>query len=94
MTARGNSIKGVPPQTESARGRSVNRGSERKMTFKDDKNTDRNNRIQTNYDDDVVKAQHARNTQRRDTDPMLEKEGFLGMDDIDRLRRRKIGKIF
>ena len=48
----------------------------------------------TNYDRDVNGAERARNNQHRDTDPRIEKEGFLGMDDLDRLRRRKISKIF
>jgi hypothetical protein len=67
---------------------------EDRMTFKYDRGTDRDNKIKTNYDDDINKARDARNNQRRDTDPMIEKEGFLGVDDLDRLRRRKIGKIF
>lgn len=67
---------------------------EDKLTFKNERDADRNNKITTNYDDDINKARDARNNQRRDTDPMIEKEGFLGVDDIDRLRRRKIGKIF
>ena len=67
---------------------------ETKMTFVDAKPQDRDNKITTNYNHDVTTAEFARNNQYRDTDPMLEKEGFLGMDDIDRMRRRKIGKIF
>lgn len=60
------------------------------MTQRDD----RDNRVKTDYDDDINAARDARRNQRRDTDPMIEKEGFLGVDDLDRLRRRKIGKIF
>lgn len=67
---------------------------EDKMTFKGQKGTDRDNRVKTNYDNDIDGAENARNTQYRDTDPKIEKEGFLGLDDLDRLRRRKIGKIF
>jgi hypothetical protein len=67
---------------------------EDRMTFKNDRKTDRDNKIKTNYDDDIDSAKVARNTQYHDTDPMIEKEGFLGVDDLDRLRRRKIGKIF
>jgi hypothetical protein len=67
---------------------------EDKMTFKNDRMTDRDNKVTTNYDNDVNRAETARNNQRRDTDPKIEKEGFLGVDDLDRLRRRKIGKIF
>ena len=44
----------------------------------------------TNYNRDLDVAKKARVNQRLDTSPMIEKEGFLGMDDIDRLRRRKI----
>lgn len=44
----------------------------------------------TNYDADIEKAKRARNSQRNDTNPLVEKEGFLGVDDLDRLRRRKI----
>jgi len=67
---------------------------EDRMTFKNDKRTDRENKIKTNYNDDINRAASARNTQYHDTDPMIEKEGFLGVDDLDRLRRRKITKIF
>jgi len=70
------------------------RSKEDRITFEYDKGTDRENKIKTNYDDDCVKAQNARNNQYHDSDPKIEKEGFLGMDDLDRLRRRKIGKIF
>lgn len=67
---------------------------EDKIAFNTDRNTDRDNRIKTNYDNDIDKAKIARNTQYHDTDPRIEKEGFLGIDDLDRLRRRKISKIF
>jgi hypothetical protein len=67
---------------------------EDKMTFVNDRMTDRDNVVKTNYDNDCDRAKTARNTQRHDTDPMIEKEGFLGVDDLDRLRRRKIGKLF
>lgn len=68
--------------------------NESDMIFSNDRQTDRDNKITTNYNDDIVKSQNARNTQYHDTDPRIEKEGFLGVDDLDRLRRRKIGKIF
>ena len=71
-----------------------NKASEDKITFANERNTDRDNRVKTNYNDDIYMAQIARNTQYLDTSPKLEKEGFLGIDDLDRLRRRKIGKIF
>lgn len=44
----------------------------------------------TNYDSDIDAAKRARNNQLKDTDPRIEKEGFLGVDDLDRLRRRHI----
>lgn len=67
---------------------------EDKIAFNTDRKTDRDNKIKTNYNDDINEARDARNTQYHDTDPRIEKEGFLGIDDLDRLRRRKIGKIF
>lgn len=53
-------------------------------TFRDDK------KVKGNYDQDIDRAKRARNTQREDTNPMIEKEGFLGVDDLDKMRRRKI----
>ena len=44
----------------------------------------------TDYNRDIDRAKAARNNQLKDTDPMVEKEGFLGVDDIDKMRRRKI----
>ncbi len=44
----------------------------------------------TNYNRDIDAAKVARNNQLKDTDPRIEKEGFLGVDDLDRLRRRHI----
>lgn len=67
---------------------------EDRMTFKNDRNTDRDNKVKTNYDNDIDRAETARPNQRKDTDPMIEKEGFLGVDDLDKMRRRKIDKIF
>jgi hypothetical protein len=32
----------------------------------------------------------ARNNTLKDTDPMVEKEGFLAVDNLDKLRRRKL----
>lgn len=63
-------------------------------SFPNGADSDRNNKITTNYDHDLSKASKARNNQRRDTDPMIEKEGFLGVDDIDRMRRRNINKWY
>jgi hypothetical protein len=48
----------------------------------------------TEYNRDVVAGENARDNQRLDTSPYLQKEGYLGVDDLDRLRRRKISKIF
>lgn len=67
---------------------------EDKISFMTDRKTDRNNKIKTNYDDDLVYAERARNTQYTDSDPRVEKEGFLGMDDLDRMRRRHIKKFY
>ena len=55
------------------------------------RNTDvSSKRTNTNYDKEIEAAKVARNNQLRDTDPMIEKEGFLAVDDLDRLRRRNI----
>jgi hypothetical protein len=58
--------------------------------FRDTKKPDRNNKIHTDYDDDIMAAGAARNNQRNDTNPMIEKEGFLGVDDLDRIRRKNL----
>jgi len=71
-----------------------NKPKEEKITFQNERHTDRENKIRTNYDNDIDVAERSRNNQYLDTSPKLEKEGFLGMDDLDRLRRRKISKIF
>ncbi len=76
------------------RGNKSEARKENKIAFNTDRKTDRDNKVKTDYDDDINKAQIARNTQYHDTDPRIEKEGFLGMDDLDKMRRRKIGKIF
>lgn len=60
------------------------------MAEKEFRKTDRDNRqVDITYDEEIDEAIKARNTQFNDSNPMLEKEGFLGMDDLDRLRRRK-----
>lgn len=46
------------------------------------------------YNECIDRAMNARDSQHKDTDPMVEKEGFLGVDDIDRMRRRNIIKIY
>jgi len=58
--------------------------------FRDTKNPDRNNKITTDYDNDIMMAGRARNNQYNDTNPMIEKEGFLGIDDLDRIRRKNL----
>lgn len=42
------------------------------------------------YNECIDRAKNARNSQLKDSDPMVEKEGFLGVDDLDKMRRRKI----
>lgn len=42
------------------------------------------------YDEEGSAAMRARNTQRLDTAPGIEKEGYLDVSDLDRLRRRKL----
>lgn len=71
-----------------------NRADEKNMTFSNERKTDRDNKVKTEYNNDIDVAERSRNNQRLDTSPKLEKEGFLGIDDLDRLRRRKISKIF
>ncbi len=58
--------------------------------FRNTKKPDRDNKVRTDYDDDIRSARTARNNQYNDTNPMIEKEGFLGVDDLDRIRRRKL----
>lgn len=52
--------------------------------------SDRNSSGKLNYNQEIDRAKIARISQFNDTNPMVEKEGFLGVDDIDRMRRRKI----
>lgn len=59
--------------------------SERKFT-KSDRDTPRS----SGYDEDIDRAKRARNSQKEDSNPMVEKEGFLGMDNLDKMRRRKV----
>lgn len=42
------------------------------------------------YNECIDRAKRARNNQLKDSDPMVEKEGFLAVDDLDKMRRRKI----
>jgi hypothetical protein len=42
------------------------------------------------YNECIDRAKSARNNQLKDSDPMVEKEGFLAVDDLDKMRRRKI----
>lgn len=48
----------------------------------------------TNYDKDIDESEKSRHNQKNDTNPMRQKDGCMFMDDIDRLRRRKIEKLF
>lgn len=47
-------------------------------------------RSETDYNKEIAAAMDARNNQLRDSDPMIEKEGFLAVDNLDKLRRRKL----
>lgn len=42
------------------------------------------------YNECIDRAKSARNSQLKDTDPMVEMDGYLGVDDLDKMRRRKI----
>lgn len=42
------------------------------------------------YNECIDRAKSARDNQYKDSDPMVEKEGFLGVDELDKMRRRKI----
>lgn len=42
------------------------------------------------YDFELDRVKTARKNQLSDTDPMFQKDGFIGVDDIDRLRREKL----
>jgi hypothetical protein len=42
------------------------------------------------YNNEIAKAMSSRNNTLKDTDPMVEKEGFLAVDNLDKLRRRKL----
>lgn len=47
-------------------------------------------RVKDGYNGEIDRAKSARDSQLSDSDPMIEKDGFLGMDDLDKMRRRKI----
>lgn len=51
---------------------------------------DKSLKMGCDYNRDIRAAKVARNNQLKDTDPRIEKEGFLGMDDIDKMRRNKL----
>lgn len=44
----------------------------------------------TDYNRDIDRAKAARNNQKNDTNPYMQKEGYLGVDDLDKMRRRKV----
>jgi hypothetical protein len=62
--------------------------------FKKDSRGAGTDKTRTNYNSDINTAERSSNNQLRDTIPGQQIEGYLGIDDIDRLRRRKISKIF
>lgn len=39
------------------------------------------------WDEEIASAKNAKKSRLTETSPLIEKEGFLGMDDIDRMRR-------
>jgi hypothetical protein len=47
-------------------------------------------KVRTGYNEEIDRAKSARNSQLTDSDPMIEKDGFLGVDNLDKMRRRKI----
>lgn len=55
------------------------------------RNTDgKDRRVKPGYNEEIDRAKSARNNTLKDSDPMVEKEGFLGVDNLDKMRRRKI----
>jgi len=60
------------------------------MANKDVRSRKEEKTTRSGYNEEIEKAKIARNNQFKDTDPRIEKEGFLGIDDLDRLRRRGI----
>jgi hypothetical protein len=53
--------------------------------------TDGKDRVSnTNYNNEIDTSKSARNNTLKDSDPMVQKEGFLGVDNLDKMRRRKI----
>lgn len=44
----------------------------------------------TDYTGDIRSAERARNNQKEDCNPSVEMEGYLGVDDLDKLRRLKL----
>jgi hypothetical protein len=47
-------------------------------------------KVKPGYNEEIDRAKAARDNQLKDTDPMIEKEGFLGIDNLDKMRRRKV----
>jgi hypothetical protein len=47
-------------------------------------------RIKIGYNAEIDSAKAARDNTLKDSDPMVEKEGFLGIDNLDKMRRRKV----
>lgn len=47
-------------------------------------------RTKPGYNAEIDSAKAARDNTLKDSDPTVEKEGFLGVDNLDKMRRRKI----
>lgn len=57
------------------------------------KRTDTDGKVRHNepgYNAEIDRAKNARDSQLTDSDPMVQKDGFLGIDDLDKMRRRKV----
>jgi hypothetical protein len=61
---------------------------EKKIGRNDNDGADR--KIRVGYNEQIDRAKNARDSQLSDSDPMIEKDGFLGVDNLDKMRRRKI----
>ena len=49
-----------------------------------------NKKAGSSYGRECESAEKARNSQRRDTEPGLQKEGYLDVSNLDHLRRSKL----
>ena len=50
-------------------------------------------RTKPGYNAEIDTAKAARNNTLKDSDPTVEKEGFLGVDNLDKMRRRKVRQL-